>query len=41
VHKVIWQGRDSNEKQVSSGVYFYKIDSGIKETVTNKIILMK
>jgi hypothetical protein len=41
VHKVIWQGRDSNDKQVASGVYFYKIQSGNKQSVTKKIILMK
>ena len=41
VHKVIWQGRDSNDKQVSSGVYFYKISSGNNKSVTKKIILMK
>jgi hypothetical protein len=40
-HKVVWQGRDSNGKQVSSGVYFYKISSGNNKSVTKKIILMK
>ncbi len=41
VHKVVWQGRDSNEQQVASGVYFYKISAGQKKSVTHKIILMK
>ncbi|MBI9032432.1 T9SS type A sorting domain-containing protein [bacterium] len=41
VHKVIWRGNDSNDKQVSSGVYFYKISSGNNKSVTKKIILMK
>ncbi len=41
LHKVIWQGRDSNDKQVASGVYFYKISSGNNQSVTKKIILMK
>ncbi len=41
VHKVIWQGRDSNDKQVASGIYFYKISSGNRDSVTKKIILMK
>ncbi len=41
VHKVIWDGRDSNDKQVSSGLYFYKISSGNNKSVTKKIILMK
>jgi hypothetical protein len=41
VHKVVWQGRDSNDKQVASGVYFYKISSENNQSVTKKIILMK
>ena len=41
VHKVVWNGTDSNEKQVSSGVYFYRINSANKESITKKIILMK
>jgi hypothetical protein len=41
VHKVVWQGRDSNDRQVASGVYFYKIQSENNKSVTKKIILMK
>jgi hypothetical protein len=41
LHQVIWRGKDSNGKQVSSGVYFYKISSGQNKSVTKKIILMK
>ncbi|MFA7057023.1 MAG: T9SS type A sorting domain-containing protein, partial [Candidatus Cloacimonadales bacterium] len=41
VHKIVWNGTDSNEKQVSSGVYFYRINSANKESITKKIILMK
>ncbi|MFA7057293.1 MAG: T9SS type A sorting domain-containing protein, partial [Candidatus Cloacimonadales bacterium] len=41
VHKVVWNGTDSSEKQVSSGVYFYRINSANKESITKKIILMK
>ncbi len=41
IHKVLWQGRDNNAKQVVSGVYFYKISSGNDQSVTKKIILMK
>jgi hypothetical protein len=41
LHKVVWQGIDSVGKQVSSGVYFYKISSGNNKSVTKKIILMK
>ncbi len=41
VHRVVWQGRDSNDKQVASGVYFYKISAENNKSVTKKIILMK
>ncbi len=41
VHKVVWQGRDSNDKQVASGLYFYKISAENNKSVTKKIILMK
>lgn len=41
LHKVIWQGRDNNDKQVASGIYFYKISCGKNKSVTKKIILMK
>ena len=41
LHKVIWRGKDSNGKQVSSGIYFYKISNGNNKSVTKKIILMK
>jgi hypothetical protein len=39
-HKVVWTGEDSNGRQVSSGVYFYKMKAG-KYTSTKKMILMK
>ncbi|MDP8231862.1 MAG: choice-of-anchor J domain-containing protein [Candidatus Zophobacter franzmannii] len=39
-HKVIWNGTDTNNKSVASGVYFYKLTSGSFEA-TNKMILMK
>lgn len=41
LHKVIWKGKDSNNQQVASGVYFYKISAGQNKSVTQKIILMK
>ncbi|MFA7057064.1 MAG: T9SS type A sorting domain-containing protein [Candidatus Cloacimonadales bacterium] len=41
VHKVVWQGTDSNNRQVASGVYFYRINSANKKSITKKIILMK
>jgi len=39
-HSVIWNGKDSNDKNVSSGLYFYKLSSG-KETQVKKMLLLK
>ena len=39
-HTVIWDGKDDSGANVSSGVYFYKMDAG-KYTSTKKMILMK
>ena len=39
-HNVVWNGTDTNNKSVSSGVYFYKIRNG-KFSSTKKMILMK
>ena len=39
-HSVIWNGNDENGKPVSSGIYFYKLKSGVY-TSTKKMILMK
>ena len=39
-HSVIWNGRDTNEKPVSSGIYFYKLKADSKE-LTRKMLLMK
>lgn len=39
-HKVVWNGRDDSNKAVSSGVYFYRMQSG-KYSATNKMIMMK
>ena len=38
--QVVWNGTDKNGKPVSSGVYFYKMDSGLYRQ-GKKIILMK
>ncbi len=39
-HSIVWDGKDSNGTQVSSGVYFYKMHSGTY-TRSRKMILMK
>jgi hypothetical protein len=38
-HNVIWNGCDSNEKSVTSGIYFYKIEMSRK--VTNQLVAVK
>jgi len=39
-HSVVWDGRDENNKAVSSGIYFYKFKAGDFDK-TRKMILMK
>jgi hypothetical protein len=39
-HQIVWNGKDSSNNSVSSGVYFYKLRSG-RYTATKKMILMK
>ncbi|MEA1972150.1 MAG: T9SS type A sorting domain-containing protein, partial [Candidatus Cloacimonadota bacterium] len=39
-HKVVWNGTDENDLQVSSGIYFYKLRSTGFEQI-KKMILMK
>ena len=39
-HSVIWDGTDNNKKQVSSGVYFYRLSTGEK-TLNKKMLLLK
>ena len=39
-HSIIWNGRDSNDKRVSSGIYFYKLKTENYEK-TKKMILVK
>jgi hypothetical protein len=40
INKVVWNGKDQNDKTVSSGVYLYKIKQG-NITETGKMILLK
>ncbi|MCK4655112.1 MAG: T9SS type A sorting domain-containing protein, partial [Candidatus Cloacimonetes bacterium] len=39
-HSVVWNGKDSNNKAVSSGIYFYKLSTG-KEKAMKKMLLLK
>jgi len=39
-HQVVWNGKDENDKSISSGIYFYKMDTG-NYSQTKKMILMK
>ncbi len=39
-HSIVWNGKDANGKQVSSGVYFYKLITNTKE-YQKKMLLMK
>ena len=39
-HQVVWGGKDDNNKAVSSGIYFYKMNCG-DYTSIKKMILMK
>lgn len=40
-HKIVWNGKDSFGNQVSSGIYFYKINAGGTLSQTKKMILIK
>ncbi|MCB5287372.1 MAG: choice-of-anchor J domain-containing protein [Candidatus Cloacimonetes bacterium] len=39
-HTVVWNGTDQNNRAVSTGVYFYKMNAG-KYSSTRKMIMMK
>ncbi len=39
-HAIVWTGLDSNNRKVSSGIYFYRMKSG-NYTSTKKMILLK
>jgi len=40
-HKVVWNGTNTNNKQVSSGVYFYRLEVAGKKILTNKMLMLK
>jgi flagellar hook assembly protein FlgD len=39
-HNIVWNGKDDQGNNVSSGIYFFNMKSG-KYTSTRKMILMK
>ncbi|MDY0152261.1 MAG: T9SS type A sorting domain-containing protein, partial [Candidatus Cloacimonas sp.] len=40
IHNVTWNGKDSENRSVASGFYFYRLSAG-SSTVTRKILMMK
>ncbi|MDP8204694.1 MAG: T9SS type A sorting domain-containing protein [Candidatus Tenebribacter mawsonii] len=39
-HSMIWDGKDTNEKSVSTGIYFYKLKTG-NDVLTRKMLMLK
>lgn len=39
-HKVVWDGKDNGNRNVSSGLYFVRIETGKTSTV-RKIMMLK
>jgi flagellar hook assembly protein FlgD len=39
-HSVIWNGTDTNNRNVASGVYFYRLSNPTK-TISKRMLLMK
>ncbi len=39
-YEVVWNGKDNNEKSVSSGIYFYKLSTK-DETIMKKMLMLK
>jgi hypothetical protein len=39
-HSAVWNGMDANGNQVSSGVYFYRLQTG-KRVITKKMVVVK
>ncbi|HIG45095.1 MAG TPA: hypothetical protein EYQ20_01215, partial [candidate division Zixibacteria bacterium] len=38
-YTIIWDGTDSRDRQVTSGVYFYRIESGPEHDTRSMILL--
>ncbi len=41
LHSVTWNGTDSNDQPISSGIYFYKLIVNGKTQAMNKCLLLK
>ncbi len=41
MHSSVWDGRDENNKSVSTGIYFYKLLIDDREVASNKMLLLK
>ena len=39
-YEVVWNGKDNNEKSVSSGIYFYKLSTK-DDTIMKKMLMLK
>ncbi|NQT64562.1 MAG: T9SS type A sorting domain-containing protein [FCB group bacterium] len=39
-YEMVWDGKDNNEKSVSSGLYFYKLSTK-NETLMKKMMMLK
>jgi len=39
-YEVVWNGKDNNEKNISSGVYFYKLSTK-DDTIMKKLLMLK
>jgi hypothetical protein len=39
-HTVVWNGRDNQDRQVSSGIYFYRINAN-EQRITKRMLLLK
>jgi flagellar hook assembly protein FlgD len=40
-HSVVWDGKNTNNKAVASGIYFYNLKVGKKSIATRKCLLLK
>lgn len=38
-HKVVWNGRDNSNREVSSGIYFYRMESGTYSAIERMVLI--